>query len=456
MDTTFFYQWPLLNMTSISFLYIFLPLSLAAYYLLPHKLRPAALLAISGIYLVLAQPWSLPPIAASVVIDFVIIRLMARSDSNEARRRGLMNLSLCKNILIIILTGVLFEAGRTPLFLGAVVCSLSSLDAVVSFYRREQEYENNPVFFALHCIFFPKLYAGPLSPYRDFSMQLSQIHFNTRSLAAGLGQLAQGGLKIVLFGSQFIALRQRLIDTTAAAPSLLSLWGGAMLFAFALYYMLSGFSDMAQGIGALYGVFLPHNFYYPYQSRSINDFFERFNITAISLLRRNVYYPLRGGEKSNPAPAADLLYLVLCGMLAGIWFGLRINYLLWGAFLMAFIAVERHIYPWLLRHLPTLFCRIGTFLIVLLSFSLMSAATPAEGFGTIASMLGLGGLPLYDDGTLYIFSTNSPTLLVGLFFCTNFFSIILLWLRKNLPLLADILMGAFNILFLAILTAILL
>ena len=456
MQATFFYQWPQMNMTSISFLYLFLPLSLAFYYIVPHKVRPAALLVISGIYLALAQPWGLPPILASILIDFIIVRFMALYDNNQKYRLKLLRLSISKNLIMILLTCALFETGRTPMFLGITICSISSLDAVISFYRREQQYENNLISFALHCMFFPRLYAGPIQPYHEFSMQLSQIHFSLRNIALGIGQLAQGGLKVALFGHQFIALRQRLLETTALSSSLLSLWGGSLLFAMAMYYTLSGFSDMAQGIGTVYGIFLPQNFYYPYQSRSIADFFERFNMTGTAVLKRNVYWPLKGGKKARVSGKADFIYLILLGMLAGLWFGLRINYLLWGSFLMIFAVLERHVYPRLLRIIPTLFFRIGTFLLVLVSFSLMAAQTPAAGINAMISMLGFTGLPLYDDGTLYLFSTNASILFTGFFFGTNLINIILLWLRKNIPLIADILLGLFNLSFLAVLTSILL
>ena len=458
MEAAFFYQWPHMSLISISFLYLFLPLSVAFYYLLPYRFRPAALLAISCVFLALAQPWCLPPIIAGIVTDLIIIRLMARFDTNDKLRCRLMQLSVVKNLLVIFLTGALFETGRTPLFLGMTICLISSLDAVISFYRREQQYEPGTgiIPFALHCMFFPRLYAGPVQPYREFAMQLTQIHFNLRNLFIGVGQLAQGGLKITLFGYQFLALRQRLIETTLATPSLLSLWGSSLLFAFALYYTLSGFSDMAQGVGAIYGIFLPQNFYYPYQSRSVTDFFERFNMTGTAFLRRNVYWPLKGGEAAKPNVISDFLYLLLCGMLVGLWFGLKSSYMLWGVFMMSFIALERHVYPRILRFLPTLFCRVGTFLLALAGFSLMSAKNPVAGLKALADMLGLGGLPLYDNGTLYIFSTNGALLLIGLFFCTNLINIILLWLRKNIPLMADLLLCAVNVILFAILTAVLL
>ena len=429
-----------MSLLGISFVYVFLPLSLFCYYIIPYRLRPAALLWITLAYFLLAQPWSVPMIIVCVLLDYLAVRMMEHKDDNPAARKYWLGFIVVKNLLLVILTGRLWESGVILTSLGVAVYCVSSLDMVLTFYRRESAYERNILRIGLHCLFFPRMYAGPMQPYREFAPQLAQIHFNFRSLTVGLGQFVQGGLKVALFGRYCGALFVTISEFPASEVTVLSLWSMAALFAFWIYFTLSGYCDMAQGIGAMFGIFLPKNYYYPYQSRDMGDFLDRFNMTVTAFLRRNVPEHTFG--------------LLLTGMLLGLWFGFRPNYLLWGMFLAALVLLERQVFARMPKMLPTLIRRVLTFSAVLFSFALMAAPTVGEALLHMHGMLGLGGYQAYNEMIMHQLSANWIILLLALFFSTNIVNILVLSIHRSLPRLMDVILTIANTILLVLLTAI--
>ncbi|MCL2068611.1 MAG: hypothetical protein FWH00_01810 [Oscillospiraceae bacterium] len=440
----FLLEQPAFSMPGVAFIYVFMPLSLFFYYIIPHRLRPAALLWITLAFLLLAQPRVVPVLVLCVLLDYLAVRMMERFDNRPAARKLWAGFAIAKNLTVIIFAGRLPGFGGMML-LGAAVYCVSSLDMVLTFYRREYPYERSIMRIGLHGLFFPRLYAGPVQPYREFAPQLAQIHFNLRSLTVGFGQFVQGGLKTALIGRQCGVLYLAVSGFPAHEITVLSLWSASALFAFCIYFTLSGFCDMAQGIGAMFGIFLPRNFYYPYQSRGAGDFFERFNMTVTAFLRRIV---------SCVPTAAEPLCLLLTGMLFGLWFGLRVNYLLWGVFLAVFVLLERWVFRRLLMITPTLICRIITFGAVLLSFALMAAPTAADGILHMRGMLGAAGYAPYNDMILHQLTTNWPVLLIAVFLSTNAVNLLVLAVHRSIPRVTDGILAAANMILLVLLTAV--
>jgi len=443
--TAFLQQWYAFSMLSVSFIYVFLPLSLFCYYVLPNKLRPPALLLISLVYLFLVQPIVAAFLAAFILLDYLAIHMM---ECYGARKFWLC-FAIVKNLAILPLAALMTLPVMIPLL--AVVYVVSSLDGVLAFYRREELSGGHSIAnFGLHCVFFPRLYAGPLQPYREFAAQLGQVHFNSRSLLVGFGQFVQGGLKLTLIARQCAELFVIVSGFNSYDITVLSLWSAVILFGFWLYFTLSGYCDMAQGIGAMFGIFLPKNFYYPYQSPSIGDFFERFNMTLSAFLKRNIYDPL---AKSSDI-ATDILGMLLMGVLFGIWFGPRMNYLLWGVFLTIFALIGRYLPKKLLSAIPVLIRRIFTFAAVLLSFALMTHDSARQGVSQMLGMLGLRGHAFQNELIMYQIISNLFLLILAAFLCTSAINLLIQWAQKSIPRIVDTALAVINIALLVIFTAI--
>lgn len=437
-----------LQLTGLSFMFMVLPVFLFLFYVVPGRARPAVLLVLSLGYYLLAEPGNLPVMLGAVAGNYAVLRLMERFDHDETARRICVGVAAVGNILVIIYCGTVAQVRMLPQVLGLQVYTLSALSAVIEAYRRETGYERSIIRFGLYCCFFPKLYAGPLVTCGDFTAQIGKGKLEVLPVLEGLGQFVEGAFKTAVIGSSLFALYRELQKLAAAEVTALSSWCTVFCVAFALYFMLDGFSDMAQGLGAAFGFRLPRNFYYPYQSRNVQDFFERFNITVHAFLRRTVYTALAGARNG---PLADALNILVVGMLAGLWFGLRINYIAWGAFLALFVILERYVYPGLLKSIPTLFCRLGTLCVVLASFTIFLGDSLRGSVGLVRSMFDFGNL--YNDQILYLISSNWLLLLISCFFATNATSLVVTKFRRNAPRLATAVLGAADFCILVLLLA---
>lgn len=423
-------RWTSPALTDLSFLFVLLPLFLFCHRLAPKRFRPGVVLALSLVYYGLAQPDGLPLLLISVLLDYCFILAMKRYDQNEAVRRVCLGASVTKGFSIVVFSGLLVELGGVPPMLGTVVCAVSGMSAVADAYRREVPPVSGLVGFGAYCCFFPRLHTGPLYTCAEFDRQLQAPDHSPDALLSGFGKYVGGAFKARVMGGQFAELYLQLAALEEPYVTVLSGWFMLLSFALAVYFTLSGFGDMAQGIGLLFGFRLPKNFYYPYQSRNVCDFFERFLMTVGQFVNRYLCAPLKR-LVLNPVIGEIMCCLVL-GASLGLWFGFRANCLAWGL-LLAFIAVlERRVYPKLLRALPTLLFRLITFCAVLISFAVLSGGSFADSLFQVKTLFGFAG-GIVDERLLYILASNWMLLLLGCFLSTNVVDIAGRWLGKSFP-----------------------
>ncbi len=421
-------------MATLPFLFVVLPLAMAVFLLCPPVWRPGAMLGLSLAYYVLMQPGSLPLLLASLSADWLAVSIMGRWENNTQLRRVCVAFSVVKSVALLAVAEGLRQMSilPEPVF-GLQVFCLSSVSCVLERYQNAVPAERSPVGMALYCVFFPRLEAGPLLSYQSFRAQLRAPNPRPLDMARGFALFLEGAVKVSVLGSAL----QTLYDTLRALPeaeqSVAGAWCGMLVLALATYYRLAGCAAMARGVAAMMGIALPQNFYYPYQSQSVTDFFERFHMTLTAFLRRRVITPLRS-ERSGAA--SEILTLLLAGMLFGMWFGFTVNYLLWGAFLSLFSLLEKHVWPGLLRAMPTFFMRLYTFFAVLCSFALYAGNTPGESLRLLRRMFGLGEAPLFHPGLGYQLSSNWLLLAVSLLFAISAVSRLLAFLRERAPALS--------------------
>jgi len=416
-----------MRLTSLALLYVILPVALAVYIPLPRRLRPVWLLAVSLAYYALVAPGFLYLLLLSVLADFLILRIMDRCDSLRLLRAILLGVCAVKNLGMILCNTLRAQSPQVTVMAGTAILCLSGLDCVWGAWRREYPCERNIIRFSLYCCFFPRLQAGPLMRYDAFARQLRDPAPKPAKMLEGAAGILFGVVKFQFFGTALAGIGQTLRHYGAGEASVLSGWCMVITLALSVYYQFSGICDIARGIGLLFGLELPKNFYYPYQARSVQDFFERFNASYYSFLRRTVYAGLR--EDQNGLPA-DILNTLMVGMLFGLWFQLGPNKLLWGAFLAVFALLERYLYPALLRGLPTLFARAYTFVVVMVSFALYVGESLPQSAGYLKVLFGLG-VPLQNNRILYFLSNSWPFLLVSCFLATSILSLADIALRKT-------------------------
>lgn len=423
-----------MQLASLSFLYLFLPASLAVYYLFPRRMRYGVLLAVSLAFFLLNDPVSLLFLSVSVTADYALGLLMERFEQQNRRRRAIMLVMVGKNLLLFFGISCYCQLHGMATPLGLSVCTLLGTGYAVDIYNGEALYEHNWGKFLLAHTLFMKLPAGPLVRYRTLREQFLPKKADFARMSEPITLFIQGVAKQAILGSPIRQLYDTLSSFSRADHSVFSLWLMPLCAAMSLYFTLSGYCDMARGLGGMFGISLPRNFYYPYQSRSITDFVGRFNISVTDYLKTYIYHPL--GEDSGGF-ASSALNIGVVTLLWGIWFGFRINYLLWGAFFVLLILLERSVWGKILIKLPVFFLRIYTFALVLLSFVIFNGRSVGQSLFFFQGMLGLGGLPMATSPILYLLSQYAPYLVLAVLFSTSLPHSLKGALRKKSPAAAS-------------------
>ena len=398
--------------SSIPFLYYFLPCVLLACYLMPKAGRNGVLLLFSLLFYAWGEPRYLVVMLAATVLGYGFGLAMERFP--KAKKR-LLIASVASSLSFLLcfkyadfflenlgaLTGRPIALLKLSLPVGISFYTFQILSYTIDVYRGQAAAQKNLIDLACYVTFFPQLIAGPIVRYTDIARQLrcrdyslAQFREGTRRFLIGLGKKV---LLANLLGEICAAWRQ----TTDA--SVLFAWLYAVSFTLHIYFDFSGYSDMAIGLGRLFGFRFPENFQYPYISRSITEFWRRWHISLGTWFRDYVYIPLGGNRKGKPR---QFLNIFIVWMLTGFWHGAAWNFLFWGLWFAVLLIIEK---TFLLRHLEKsrVLGRFYVLLAVIFSFVLFDASGLSAALVCITQLLGLGGLPLSSPQAAYLLGSNA-------------------------------------------------
>jgi D-alanyl-lipoteichoic acid acyltransferase DltB (MBOAT superfamily) len=334
--------------------FVFLAVVLALFYALPRRFRKYLLLAASYFFYASWNPRFVPLLLTLTAMDFTAGIWLDRIAA-PSRRRGVLTASIACNLGFLgffkyynfLASNLALALGRPPrsfwldivLPLGISFHTFQSISYVVDVYRREQKPIRNPIDYALFISFFPQLVAGPIVRARNFFADLYAWNPpTTTDVSRGLFLLALGLTKKMAFADQFAAVANAYFADVAAHPGRLTAWSGAFAFAMQIYFDFSGYTDMAIGMAKLLGFHFPVNFRRPYLARGIADFWRRWHISLSTWLRDYLYIPLGGNRRG---PWITYRNLILTMLLGGLWHGASWNFLVWGGYHGALLAIER-------------------------------------------------------------------------------------------------------------------
>ena len=398
--------------SSIPFLYYFLPCVLLAFYLMPKAGRNGVLLLFSLLFYAWGEPRYLVVMLAATVLGYGFGLAIERFPK---AKKGLLIASVASSLSFLLcfkyadfflenlgaLTGRPIALLKLSLPVGISFYTFQILSYTIDVYRGQAAAQKNLIDLACYVTFFPQLIAGPIVRYTDIARQLrcrdyslAQFREGTRRFLIGLGKKV---LLANLLGEICAAWRQ----TTDA--SVLFAWLYAVSFTLHIYFDFSGYSDMAIGLGRLFGFRFPENFQYPYISRSITEFWRRWHISLGTWFRDYVYIPLGGNRKGKPR---QFLNIFIVWMLTGFWHGAAWNFLFWGLWFAVLLIIEK---TFLLRHLEKsrILGRVYVLLAVIFSFVLFDASGLSAALVCITQLLGLGGLPLSSPQAAYLLGSNA-------------------------------------------------
>ena len=222
--------------------------------------------------------------------------------------------------------------------IGISFFTFQAISYIIDVYRGETEAASSLVNVALYISFFPQLIAGPIVKYRDIDSQIREREISAESVAGGFKRFVYGLAKKVLLVNTLGLCADTIYGYQVTAVDGIMAWVGALAYGFQIYYDFSGYSDMAIGLGAMFGFTIPENFRYPYLSKSVSEFWRRWHISLGSWFREYVYIPLGGSRKGRNRTYWNL---VVVFFLTGLWHGARYTFVLWGLYHCAFVLLEK-------------------------------------------------------------------------------------------------------------------
>lgn len=367
---------------------LFLPLSVVLYRFLPLVVRKPVLLVFSLVFIVWGSWTDLFYVACAIAFNYLTAMLFTSLQKENYRQyaRLVFWTGVAANLGFLCffkyLNGLFGSPLRVPV--GVSFFTFSLLSFLADLYMGR---EKLPKFFdfALFVTFFPKFTSGPIVRFCDFTKQLEGMSVTRAKTERGITRYVFGLAKKVLLADALSVLFTT--ASTAYAPSALLAWGGALAYTFLLYFDFSGYSDMAIGIGNLFGFDLTENFTYPYVSLSVSDFWRRWHISLGAFFREYVYIPLGGNRKGDKRTVLNLLIVWL---LTGIWHGSTLTFVVWGLWHFLWIAAERYPLKKLLPRIPKPIRSVCTFFIVLFGWVFFFSGTIGGAFRYIGAMFGLG------------------------------------------------------------------
>ena len=408
--------------SSITFLYFFLPVVLILYFAVPFRFKNFILFITSIFFYFAGEPvYSLLMIGASLSGWLHGIWIGAWRGRKHAR------VPLVSSI-VIGLSGLIFFK-YTDFFLANINCifgtSISllqlSLPIGISFYtfqilsytidvyRGDAAVQKSFLNFATYVSFFPQLIAGPIVRYTQIAEELGARTHSFENFAYGARRFLTGLGKKVLIANVLGEIGN--VFSASDDKSVLFYWLAAIAFTLHIYFDFSGYSDMAIGLGRIFGFYFPENFNYPYISKSITDFWRRWHMTLSTWFRDYVYIPLGGNRVSRLKWVRNLLAVWL---LTGFWHGASWNFVIWGLFFGVLLIIEKLFLGKVLDRLPSVLRHIYVLLAVVISFVIFNADDMSGALVNLRGMFGLNGVPLISFDALYYLRSYALVLLVAI------------------------------------------
>ena len=405
--------------SSIPFLYYFLPLVLAVYFLTPRAGKNAVLFLSSLLFYAWGEPRFCIFMLLSILQGYVFGRLIEKHAQNKKRSKLFLTASVALSLALLAyckyadfflssvnaVTGLSFKLLHVALPIGISFYTFQILSYVVDVYRGSVPAQKSFLKLGTYIAMFPQLIAGPIVRYADIAPQLDRRETTLEDASYGACRFVIGLSKKVLLANvlyELITAFQQSRDL-----SVLYFWLYAVSFALQLYFDFSGYSDMALGLGRIIGFRFSENFNYPYISASITEFWRRWHISLGSWFRDYVYIPLGGNRVSK---AKWLRNILVVWMLTGLWHGASWNFVLWGLGFAVLLVAEKLVYGRLLQRTHVL-KHVYTLLLVTLSFVLFNADSVSEAVLQLGAMFGAGGLPLVSTEGVYYLKSYAGTFL---------------------------------------------
>ena len=407
--------------SSVPFLYYFLPAVLLLYAIAPRVLKNTVLLLASLVFYAWGEPRYVVVMLISILLGYIFGILIERFRGGRGAK-VLLFLSVASSLSFLIyfkyvdffitnwnaVTGLSVPLLRIALPIGISFYTFQILSYTVDVYRGEVRAQKNPINLAAYIALFPQLIAGPIVRYSDIDRQLVERKHSLEKTALGIRRFIIGLGKKILIADALAAFCAEF--TASDEKSVLFFWLYGVAFSLQIYFDFSGYSDMAIGLGKIFGFDFLENFHYPFVSGSITEFWRRWHMSLGSWFRDYVYIPLGGNRVSR---LRGLFNIFVVWMLTGFWHGASWNFIFWGLFFAVWLLVEK---LWLLPRLKKarVWNHIYVLSLVLFSFVLFASEDMQTLSFNLKGLFGLGDVPLVSAPTLYYLRSYAVVFVIAL------------------------------------------
>lgn len=395
--------------SSTIFLCVYLPLVLLGYYICPKKGRNLFLLIVSLVFYAWGEPKYVFLMIFSILVNYIFGRLMDKNRGRQKRMKLLLLLSVVIDLGLLsvfkytdfVITninaifGANFDLLNIALPIGISFYTFQAMSYTIDVYRDDVRVQKNLIDFGMYITMFPQLIAGPIVRYADVQDQLADRSVTTVDFSEGVMRFVVGLGKKVLLANQMGAVWSDIYALGGDVSALMA-WTGAIAYTFQIYFDFSGYSDMAIGLGRMFGFKFPENFRYPYQSVSITDFWRRWHITLSTWFKEYLYIPLGGNRRGLARQALNLL---IVWSLTGFWHGAGWNFVMWGLYYFVILFIEKLFLLKALDKLPKFFRHVYALVLIIIGWVIFASDDVSVLLPYLGSMFGangaIGGMDVY-------------------------------------------------------------
>ena len=409
--------------SSLTFLMLFLPAVLLIYFAVPRQGKNAVLFIFSLLFYAWGEPIYVGLMIFSTVLDYTCGWLVEKYRGTSKQKIGLL-ISVFTNLSLLFffkytdffigtintVFGTDIAMLNLPLPIGISFYTFQTMSYTIDVYRGDAKVQKNILSFGAYVSLFPQLIAGPIVRYQDVADQLNERTHSFDRFGNGVKRFVTGLGKKVLLANNIGLLWDAISKTAAENLTTLAAWLGIIAFAFQIYFDFSGYSDMAIGLGKMFGFEFLENFNYPYTSKSVTEFWRRWHISLGTWFRDYIYIPLGGNRKGLPIQIRNI---AIVWLLTGFWHGASWNYVLWGVFYGVLLMAEKLFLLKWLKKAPAFVGHIYTMFAVLFGWVLFAFEDFGKGIAFLKTMFG-GGSGFISNSTLYQILSYLPLLIVCL------------------------------------------
>ena len=423
--------------SSISFLYYFLPIVLTIYFLMPKNMKNSVLLVSSLVFYAWGEPRYVFLMILSIAMFYLCGIAIGKSATLKMKKFWLaVSVVISLSLLAIFkyadffidnfntATGMSIPLLRLALPVGISFYTFQCLSYTIDVYRGTTQVQKNPISLGAYVSLFPQLIAGPIVRYEDIAYELNNRTHSWENVSFGLRRFIIGISKKIILADNFALLIK--LFRSSAEPSVVFYWVYAIAFTLNIYFDFSGYSDMAIGLGKIFGFNFLENFDYPYMSKSIGEFWRRWHKSLGSWFRDYVYIPLGGNRVSK---YRWIFNTSIVWILTGLWHGASWNFVIWGLLYAICLIIEKEL-P-VIQKTPILFRRGYTLLIVCIGFVIFNATDISQAVSDLQGMFGMADLPFVTTETLYYLRSYAVLFIIGTIGSTSLLSNAISRMKQN-------------------------